>query len=157
MKKELRLEKPANAPDRVFIGAAVLKHLHGREHVEAQLFRSAPVEDVESIDRAGLVGAPDPSLPKEALAGATEEAALQCLLEAFTSEEAQAIASYLQDRYADHIESLIFCPIDLPLPLGIGPLAKIPETATSGFVNFDLAPDYPLPFKFKGYYDLNGD
>ena len=156
MKIDMKLDRPQNAPERVFIGAAVLKSLRGKEHVEAQLFRAEPATGLEALKGQGLVAAADPALPPELLAGATEEAALECLLEAFTAEEARAIAAYLQERYEDQVESLVFCPIDLPVPLGVGPLAKIPETGASGFVNFDLAPDYPLKFKFRGYYDLAG-
>lgn len=153
MKMDMRLDKPVNAPERIFIGAVVLKSLRGQDHVEVQLFRTGAAESIEELKGKGLVCAPDPAIPTELLSGATEEAALECLLETFTGEEAWQIAKYLEERYGDHVESIVFCPMDLPVPLGVGPLARIPETESSGFVNFDLAPDYPLPFSFKGFYE----
>lgn len=141
--------------DRVYIIAATLRNFHGREHVEVQLFRAnGDKEELEQWRGKNLVGAPDPAMPEELLAGATEEAALECLLEAFTANEAETVEKYLAERYADHIVSLDICPMPLPIPLGVGPLGKIPESQSSGFINFDLAPDYPLQFAMKGYYEL---
>lgn len=141
--------------DRIYIAAAQLANFRGKPHLETQLFRSGADEaELVSLRGMGLVGAPDPEMPPEVLTGATEDAALHCVLEAFTLVEARQLADYLGNRYADQMERLVICPMDLPIPLGVGSLAAIPETATSGFINFDLARDYPLPFKFKGYYDL---
>lgn len=141
--------------DRVYIASAMLANFRGRQHVEAHLFRpGATAEEIESLKGKCLVGEADPAMPAEVLAGATEEAALGCIAESFTKEEAHLLAEYLQNRYADQIEKLTICPISLPVPLGVGPLAKIPEGHASGFINFDQARDYKLPFALKGYYDL---
>lgn len=152
---DLRLAKPPHAPERIFMGAATLKSLRGSPGVEIQLFRYGHGENIDTLKDKSLVAPPDPAIPAEVLSGASEAAALEFILEAFTSEEAEAIAHYLAERYNDQIENVIFCPMDVPVPLGVGPLAKIPETAGSGFIKFDLAPDFPLPFKFRGYFEIN--
>lgn len=153
------VQAPEDSPlERIYIAAAVLRNFHGLENVEIQLFRSdARPEELEELKDKELVGPAEPEMPAELLAGATREAALACLLEAFRKEEIEELLAYLARRYGDHIERLTVCPIELPVPLGVGPLANIPEGKTSGFINFDLAPDYPLPFKFRGYYDLGGN
>lgn len=152
---DINLAAPGALPARQHIAAITLKNFHGRENVEAQLFRvGATREEMEEARALNLVGPPPAGMPPEILAGATEDAALECVLEAFTSEEAGQMLDYLRDRYADQIESIAICPMDLPAPLGVGPLAKLPESETSGFINFDRAPGYSLPFAFKGYYDL---
>lgn len=148
-------EQASGGPERIYIAAVTLKNLHGRKNVEVQLFRTgAQPEEMAALKNQALVGDPPPEMPKELLAGATTENALACLLEAFTEEETEQLTAYLKDRYADQVERLIICPIQIPVPLGVGPLAQIPESESSGFVNFDLAPDYPLPFKFRGFYEI---
>lgn len=155
MEVEFR-EAPGNGPiERIYIAAVILKNLRGSQNVEVQLFR--PIYDhaeIEELKNKGLVSDTEPGMPAELMAGATEESALACLLESFTLEEARAIAKYLEDRYADQAVSLTICPMKLPVPLGLGPLQSVPETEKSGFIHFDKAPDYPLDFQFKGYYDL---
>ena len=88
------------------------------------------------------------------LQGATEEAALRCILEAFTEEESRALVDYLEQRYAEHIEKITVCPLDLPVPLGVAPLSGIPEGKSTGFIRFEAVPNYPLPFVARGFYDL---
>lgn len=148
-------EEAQGGPERIYIAAATLKELRGRKNVEVQLFRpGATAEEMAALRDQGLVGDPPPEMPKELLAGATMENALACLLEAFTAAETEQLAAYLQERYADQVERLVICPMTLPVPLGVGPLAQIPESDSSGFLNFDLAPDYPLPFRFRGFYEF---
>lgn len=145
----------AGKDERLYIVAVTLREFQGREQVEAQIFRAhADPAEVAGLKGKNLVGAPDPAMPKELLAGATEEMALECLLETFTAGEVEQLETYLKERYGDHITEIDICPMPLPVPLGMGALGKIPEGPNSGFINFDLAPDYPLPFAVKGYYEL---
>lgn len=156
MKLNITQAEGSILPERIYVAAAVLKEFRGRENVEMQLFRpGAPIEEARELERFNPIGDPPADMPAEVLAGATREAALACLLECFTFAEIEKLAAYLQERYPDHIVELAACPMDLPAPLGLGPLGAIPESETSGFINFDQAPDYPLDFKFKGFYDLS--
>ena len=147
---------PDNAPlDRIYIIAATLNAFKGRRHVEVHIFRhGATDEELAALEGKKLVGPPDPAVPPQVLQGATEKAALRCVLEAFTAEESQALVAYLEQRYAEHIEKIMVCPMDLPVPLGVAPLSGIPDGKSSGFIRFDAVPDYPLPFVARGFYDL---
>ena len=147
---------PDNAPlDRIYIIAATLNAFKGRRHVEVHIFRHGTTdEELAALEGKKLVGPPDPAVPPQVLQGATEEAALRCVLEAFTAEESQALVAYLEQRYAEHIEKIMVCPMDLPVPLGVAPLSGIPEGKSTGFIRFDAVPDYPLPFVARGFYDL---
>ena len=141
--------------DRIFIVAATLSTFKGCRHVDVQIFRPGATDaEVEAIKGLGLVAPADPSVPAEVLQGATEEAALRCILEAFTAEESRALADYLEQRYADHIEKITVCPMDIPVPMGVAPLAGITEGKSTGFIRFETVRDYPLPFVAHGYYDL---
>lgn len=155
MEIERRMAGVSVKGERIYIAAIVLANFHGKEHVEVQLFR--PVIDKNELDKirgAGYVGKPDPDMPKQLLEGATEDAALECIMESFTIEETLKLEEYLKERYGEQIEKMTICPIELPVPLGVGPLGAIPESSSSGFINFEKAPDYPLDFPLKGYYDL---
>lgn len=141
---------------RCYIAAAELANFRGHPGVSVQLFRTRASDDeLEQIRGLGLVSADKPEMPAGLPESPGEEAALRFLLECFTRDEAASLAEYLKMRYGDQLDRLIICPVDLPVPLGIGPVAQIPESARSGFINFDLAQGYSLPFTFKGYYDLN--
>lgn len=152
-----KVKAPAKAPvKRIYIAAATLREFRQKKDVEIQLFRvGAGEEEINSCQIKYLVGPPPSDMPPEILAGATEKAALACLLEAFTEKEITEIEKYLKSRYDEQINQLVIGPMDLPVPLGVGPLAQIPESVNSGFINFDQAPGYPLKFAFRGYYDLN--
>lgn len=141
---------------RCYIAVGNLKNFRGHRGVETHIFRTgASSAELEAIRHLGLVGAPDPAMPPQALAGMSEEAALACVLEAFTREEAMLLANYLRGRYEQQFASLVVCPMNFPVPLGVGPLDQIPESEKSGFINFALASGYNLPFGARGYYDLN--
>lgn len=150
------LSAPPDAPlQRIYIMVATLRAFKGRRHVDVHIFRhGASEEELAALESLELVGAPDPSVPPEALQGATREAALRCMLEAFTAEESRALLEYLEQRYAEHIEKITVCPLDLPVPLGVAPLAAIPEGKSTGFIRFDAVPNYPLSFTVRGFYDL---
>ena len=134
---------------------AVLKNFKGMEHVEVTLFRyGTDEEEVKSLLGKNLVGDPDPDIPEAVLQGATEENAIRYLLENFTEDEVNQFISYLEERYSDLVEKVIAAPLDLPVPLGTGPLAKLPTTSHSGFIFFEKAPNYPLDFAVHGYFDF---
>ncbi|WP_297670811.1 hypothetical protein [uncultured Desulfovibrio sp.] len=151
--------EPAQGPlplDRVYVVTAVLNTFKMHRHVEVQIFRPGASDDeVKALQGKNLVAPADPSVPPQVLQGATEEAALRCLLECLTEDEARALATYLGERYADQFESLTVCPLEVPVPLGVGPLEGITEGKNSGFIRFDAVRDWPLPFRAWGYYDLD--
>lgn len=141
--------------DRFYIVAITLNTFKGRRHVDVQIFRpNAADDELEPLRGLGLVAPADPSVPAEVLQGATEEAALRCILEAFTAEESRALADYLEQRYAEHIEKITVCPMDIPVPMGVAPLAGITEGKSTGFIRFETVRDYPLSFPAHGFYDL---
>lgn len=81
---------------------------------------SAPAQpdaELEAIKGLGLVAPVDPSVPAEVLQGATEEAALRCVLESFTAEESHELVEYLEKRYADQIEKSRSARSTCPCPL----------------------------------------
>lgn len=142
--------------ERIYIAACELAQFRGGKNVEVQLFRTgATPAELAALGDKDWVGAPPADMPAELLQGATREAALQCLLEAFTEKEIEELCEYLQKRYGNQITRLTICPMNLPVPLGVGPLGQIPETESSGFIKFDEAPGYNLNFGFRGYFDLN--
>ena len=121
-------EDEARLPRR-YIAVATLNNFRGKKNVEAHIFRTGASEnEMEALKYKNLVSPADPSVPAEVLSGATEEMALACLLEAFTRDEALKLANYLENRYKTQISRLEICPMNLPAPFGIGPLAMIPET-----------------------------
>ncbi|MBQ9536629.1 MAG: hypothetical protein IJU79_02445 [Desulfovibrionaceae bacterium] len=135
---------------------AIVKNFKGCQHLEITLFRSgATAAELEEVKRLDLVGPPEPEVPPEVLQGATEEGALRYVLENFTESEAEQFLQYCQDRYADLFETILIAPLELPVPLGAGPLAALPTTPTSGFICFDQAPNYPLNFAVRAYFDFN--
>lgn len=141
--------------DRIYVLAATLKTFRGQRHVETHIIRhGATEEELAALRGKGLVTA-DPDIPAALLEGATEDRALRCLLEAFTAEESEALAGWLQQNHADRIEKLVICPLELPVPLGVGPLGEIPEDGQTGFIRFDAAPGYALPFAARAFYDLS--
>ncbi|MBQ7608703.1 MAG: hypothetical protein IJU76_12150 [Desulfovibrionaceae bacterium] len=153
---ELRLtEADAGSFDRVYGMDAVLKNFKGCPHLEITLFRYGyKKEELTALVGKNLVGAPDPDVPPAVLQGATEERGLLYILENFTREEVDQFIAYAGERYGDQIEELIVAPLDIPVPLGTGPLAAIPVTRDSGFICFDKALDYPLPFAVRAYFDF---
>ncbi len=71
--------------------------------------------------------------------------------EAFTLEEAHALADYLRDRHADETE---ITELRLPIRFSTMGCGAIPVGGPQGFLKLEYEPDYPLPFKVWGYYDL---
>lgn len=151
-----RREPESPAPvERIYVASAILSNFKGQKNVEAQLFRAGYQDsELDDLRSRNLVAENDADIPPEILAGATEDGALRCLLEAFTKTECDQLEAYLKERYADQIVQLDIAPLPLPLPLGLGPLMELPQGEKSGFINFDQAPGYTLPFRVKGWYDL---
>ncbi len=134
---------------------AVLKNFKGCQHLEITLFRhGASDEELAALQGLQLVGGPDPDVPPEVLQGATEENALRFLLENFTGAEVEQFLPYLEKRYGDLVEKVIVAPVDIPVPLGTGPLGRLPVGKDSGFICFDQAEQYPLPFAVRAYFDF---
>ncbi|MBD5608056.1 MAG: hypothetical protein HDQ93_04305 [Desulfovibrio sp.] len=137
---------------RQYLAVCSLRNFKGHKKVETHLFRGGwKPEEAKEIARLDLVSEDSP-LPEELRDNISREATLECLLETFTIDEAREIADYLRERYADQIERLDICPIELPLPLGMTALGRIQPTETSGFIEFAKAKNYPLAFELRGYY-----
>lgn len=135
---------------RVHVLSITIHTFKGRKNVEAHLFRhTQEASEADTYDWDSLIGAQmDPEHP------GTPEDAKKMLLEAFTQEERDSIIDYLSKRYEGKLSSITACPMELPVALGVTPLSAIPEGKTMGFIRFDDANNYPLPFAFRGFYDL---
>ncbi len=134
---------------------AILKNFKGCQHLEITLFRHGSTdEELKALYGKNLVGAPDADVPAEVLKGATEEGGLRFLLENFTREEVEQFLAYAEERYANLIEKIIVAPVDIPVPLGTGPLGMLPASKEAGFICFDKAENYPLPFAVRAYFDF---
>lgn len=137
--------------DRVYLIQATLRTFKGRRDVVIHLFRSDPdAAELEALRTQDIVGKPDRETPE----GASADDALRSVLEAFTTDEGNALLAYLEKRYAEHITRVLVCPIDFPVPLGMVPFASIPEGHSMGFLHLDKVKDYDLPFAVRGFYDL---
>lgn len=146
-----------NELERRYIAVGILRNFKSHQNVETHFFRSVWTEkELASLEGKGYVAEPDPSMPKEILANASEKKSLECLMEAFTREEAQELTAYLQSRYAGQLAKVTVCPLELPVPLGVGALNDLPVSERSGFIELAKAREYPLPFMVKGYYELPG-
>ncbi len=148
---------PPDAPiERIYIITLTMHTFKGRRNVEAHLFRADPdLSELENLRGRGLIGAPCADASDGPLPESAETDALQCVLEAFTAEEGNQVLAYLKERYADLILRVTVCPLELPVPLGVLPLSAVPEGKTMGFIRFDAVRDYPLPFRLRGFYDLD--
>ncbi len=139
--------------DRVYLIQIMLKSFKGRRDVIVYLFRANPDEQELEYLRGleGLVGQADANTPE----GASAEDVLLSVLEAFTAEEGNTLLEYLDKKYDEHIKEVVVSPLELPIPLGMVPFSAIPEGKTLGFIRFDTVPEYNLPFKVHGFYDLD--
>lgn len=137
--------------ERIYLMQATIRIFKGRRDVTAHLFRAdADKNELDLLRGMNIIGKADNETP----AGATEENALSSVLEAFTAEEGNALLSYLEKRYGHHLTRVVVCPLDIPVPLGMMPFSRIPEGKTMGFIRFDAVDNYNLPFKVRGFYDL---
>lgn len=148
--------KTDNAWPRIYAMLGKLRNFRGHPNVFIHIFRSAWLsEELEAAAKLNLTGPPDNALPSFLINDASRKAAIKCLLETFTLKEAEQLSAWLERNYADQFASLDIYPLQLPVPLGVSPIGSIPASANSGFINFDRARDYDLPFKARAYYDLN--
>ncbi len=137
--------------DRAYLIQIMLKSFKGRRDVIVYLFRTDTNEnELEELRQLDLVDAAKSDTPE----GASAEDALLSVLEAFTPEEGNILLEYLDKRYGEHIKEVVASPLEIPVPLGMVPFSAIPEGKTMGFIRFDVVPDYDLPFKVHGFYDL---
>ncbi len=155
----MRIEKIEAEKDRpsarIYIMAGILKQFKGARDVEVQIIRPNPApEEFAALENKNLVCPPPPEMPAGLIENSSARQALGCILEAFTEEESEKLARYLAERYGDKFDLLRICPMELPVPFGVAPLADIPESENSGFIRFEKAPDYPLNFAAWAYYDL---
>ncbi|MCR4667613.1 MAG: hypothetical protein K5657_10070 [Desulfovibrio sp.] len=147
--------------DRIYGIDAVLRNFKGCQHLEVTLIRMGHTEEelnhLKELMAKGvdLVDEENPEVPKEVLKEATVDAALSCILENFTREEVDQFIPYVKKRYSDLIEKLIIAPTPLPVPLGAGSIGLLPTTRESGFIKFEKAPDYPLPFVVHAYFNFS--
>lgn len=141
--------------ERIYIMAGILKQFKGVRDVEVQIIRPNPApEEFAALENKKLVAPPPPEMPAGLIENSSTRQALGCILEAFTEEESEKLAKYLAERYGDKFDLLRICPLDIPVPFGVAPLAGIPESEKSGFIRFEKVPDYPLDFPVWAYYDL---
>lgn len=127
-----------------------IRSFKGRRNVELFLFKADYSDTLlDKLRLFPLVGEPiDPNNPGD------PDDALRSILESFTEKERDDVLQYLSQRYAENITSAFACPLETPVPQGIRSLASIPEGKNLGFVYFERAPNYPLPFRLRGFYDL---
>lgn len=137
--------------DRVYLIQATMPNFKGHRDVIIHIFRYDTDEsELDGLRALDIVGKPDKETPE----GATVENALRSVLEAFTTDEGNALLAYLEKRYAEHISRVVVCPVNVPVPLGLAPFASIPEGRSMGFIYFDKIKGYDLPFGVRGFYDL---
>ncbi len=139
--------------ERVYLIQIMLKSFKGRRDVIVYLFRTDTNEkELETLRQyEDLVAKPDSTTPE----GASAEDAILSVLEAFTAEEGNVLLEYLEKKYNEHIKEVVVSPLELPIPLGMVPFSAIPEGKSMGFIRFETVPDYDVPFKVHGFYDLD--
>ncbi|MFI3272404.1 MAG: hypothetical protein R3Y11_09940 [Pseudomonadota bacterium] len=151
--------------------ALTIKTFKGRRQVELLLFKANPVARfIMGSDEAILAklralplvaAAPQAGdaifdeVEPEVIKNANPDDALRSILESFTEAERDMVIDYVSKRYAASIEAIDACPLELPVPLGVRPLASLPEGKAMGFVHFERAQNYKLPFVLKGLYNLD--
>lgn len=144
---------------RIYAMEITLRCFKCRRYVTARLFRlmsaAESAAELALLRDLSLLAPADAETPRSARSRQGKENALRGFLEAFTAEEGNRILRYLSARYARHIHCVRVSPLAIPRPLGIPLLATQPENSHAGFIRFDNAPGYPLPFAFRACYDLN--
>ncbi|SDN96641.1 hypothetical protein [Desulfonauticus submarinus] len=134
---------------RAFMVKMTLFSFKGRKGVEVHLYRSFwPKEEEKDFLWENILE--DTDLPKPKLQDAKD-----IVLESFLPEERDMLIDYLKSRYESRIKEIISAPLEFPIPSGLVPLWKMPEDENFGRIYLDRAPNYSLPFKVRGFYDLN--
>lgn len=143
---------PIDSPlpcERAFVLSMVIRSFKGRRDVEVHLFRSGWAETDALICRGEGIFEPAASADKE-----SHERACAFLMEAFTAEERDALIDYLSARYADKVSEITAAPLPFPIPTDISPLSTVPLGQDIGLIHLWKIPNYPLPFKVDGLFDL---
>ena len=142
--------------DRIYSMSVTIRSFKGRKNVQAHLFRyGIQNEELQKLDAASCIKAvPEDSSTNTFLSGSLEDTK-HMVLESFTTAERDKVIEYLKKRYASRLDAIEAAPLTFPVPKGTMPLCSIPEGKSMGFIRFDNMPDYPLPFSFRGFYDLD--
>lgn len=128
----------------------IIRSFKGRRDVEVHLFRPEyDSEEAERYDWNKLIG--DPA-SRDLVDNPME--ARKILFEAFTAEERDQVLAFLEKRYAERVSEVNAYSLEFPIPTGIPPLSMIPEGKSIGFIRFERIPNFDLPFKVHGLYDL---
>ena len=137
-----------------------IKTFKGRKNVDVHLFRyGMETEEEHAIAWQDIIATTasaesSHSVADEAGAEKAQEDARKMVLEMFTETERDTIITFLKEQYGRHLVRLTSAPVTFPVPLGVAPLSAISEGKTMGFIRFDTAKQYSLPFRFRGFYDL---
>ncbi|MDQ7031321.1 MAG: hypothetical protein Q9M37_01190 [Desulfonauticus sp.] len=134
---------------RAFLVNMTLYAFKGRKNLQIHLYRYNWCKEEENL------------YPWEDILASLEgdetsiENAKMLVLESFTREERDLLIEYLKKRYSSRIKQIVSGPLSFPIPLGLLPLNKMPEDENLGRIYLDKAPNYPLDFQVRGFYDLN--
>lgn len=69
-------------------------------------------------------------------------------------KKSHELVEYLEKRYADQIEKITVCLLDLPVPFGVAPLAGISEGKTTDLSALTRCATIRFPSPPRGFYDL---
>jgi hypothetical protein len=146
------ISEPEHPPpvDRGYVVSIVIARFKGHRDVEVHLYRPQwSSEEGSGYDWERLLGGPirrdrpvDP------------EGSRKVLLESFSAQERDLVVKFLQERYADRLQSLSASAMPFPIPMGLVPLSEIPEEGTIGRIRFERYPGYTLEFAVHGIFDL---
>lgn len=155
MLKEIISAKGTEPISRVYSISIIIRSFKGRRNVQAHLFRTSIGND--ELNSPYLTGCIDTASSHQAVAhclpGSIEDTK-RMILETFTREERDDVIRYVEKQYGNRLEAVTAAPISFPVPKGTMPLCSFPEGKSMGFIRFEDMPDYPLPFTFHGFYDL---
>ena len=150
---------PANGSEptpRVYSMSVIIKSFKGRKNVQAHLFRyGISSDELKNMETEGCIETDRSKYSHLPHLNGSLEDTKHMVLENFTAQERDHIIKYLEKRYASRLEAIEAGPVIFPIPQGTMPLCSIPEGKSMGFIKFESVPDYPLPFNFRGFYDLD--
>ncbi|MCG8529120.1 MAG: hypothetical protein MI749_00480 [Desulfovibrionales bacterium] len=142
--------------NRVYSMYIIIRSFKGRKNVQAHLFRyGISSEDLSKFDPTGCIDTIEPTSSNKAYLSGSMEDTKHMVLESFTEKERDAVIQYLKKRYVSRLDFIEATPLSFPVPKGTMPLCSIPEGKSMGFIRFENMPGYPLPFSFRGFYDLD--
>jgi hypothetical protein len=79
-----------------------------------------------------------------------------CIDEMFEWDEAQTLKDYIDQNYGEDQGITTIEKAELPIPNNTMGVGAIPVGGRQDFHMLDKAPNYSLPFKVWGYFDLRG-